>query len=813
MKRKKMLLWALILLAVAWSATRFKSIAEDFDARVYGYYHEKIGPTLFLHIDKSIYIPNESIWFKAYILNGEPLQNEVLYVRLLNEQKQIVLQQEFPVYDIRSHGDMLIPITTAPGHYKLIAYTDKMISFNPENVFVQQVQVVKDQSSDLETEALIADSTVFSAGKRPEIMVKVTSNDHEVSKAKGIYKIYRADKKIIAEGKFLTGATGIAVFNFNYPELAASDNLFLECDVTDKQQTKKLHIRLPKNPVTVSAACYPEGGHLINGTSNKVFIAVTDAGGQPAIVRLILKSGEKQIISVATDGRGYAIVNFTPNINEKYSLLLQGHGYSKTIAFPVKIEPAGYVIQLAGSPDHPFMVVKNQNMPRNVVLMGRTISALKFNRSLTIKSGDSVRVVLPQNDSVNHVIDLGLFDENNKLLAERLVYIPTAEKYHVSLRFDKTSYKSRGKVRADIAVTDGNGSPVAANFSVAVVANQTLDPLAEKRITQTDLYALQNYTSVVSDVNDINNELIRENIRSGSWADIMNYQPKGKINTFSNAAGVFGYVVSKKKKKIALKTLYLYSKNGLTEVAVNENGSFSIPAKDLVTQRGDTKYLIVDKDFNNRYDLQIKNYPADFDARITMISLPESQLFYSPLKRADQIASIMSGKILKEVVIKGAKNTSTVPGDFNATEYHSLNCTDYVCFYNILNCKNHTTGGSPPVEGQIYVLDGRPVRYHGCSSNNEKSNTYKVKNIDLPQNFYLPDYEKEPVSTPELQSTLFWDPNFNTGPNGKSRIEFYTSDIKGAFNIVVQGLTINGLTPVFGKIEFKVIQKNPVSSK
>jgi len=814
MKKGKILLSGLILIAAMSFALRFKNIGEDFGARVSGYYHEKIGNTLFLHTDKSIYIPNESIWFKAYILNSF-IQHEVLYLRLINAEKQIVLQKEFPVYDIRAHGDMLIPITMPAGRYTLVAYTDKMINYSPELVFTKQIQVIKDQSADWKAEALIADSTAFSPGKTPEIMVKVSGvNGLEIAKAKGTYQIYTKDKKPIADGKFLTGPTGVAAINFSYPAITATEDLFLECKITDREQTKELHIRLPKNPAMVLASCYPEGGHLINGISNTVFIETTDAGGQPVAAKVVLKSEKRPVITATTNAEGYATIAFTPDPKEKYSLAISSPGYSGNVAFPLKIDPAGYVIRLTGPADHPALVVKNQNMPGNVVLLGRTLSELILNKPLTIKSGDSVQVPLPQNDSVNHIVDLGLFDEGNKLLAERLVYLPVPEKYHVAVDFTKSNYTSREKVRAAITVTDANGHPVSANLSVAVVAEQTLDPLAEQQITQTDLYTLQHYNPKLREIGELNNELIREHIRSGNWPDVISYQLKGRINTLSNAAGVFGFVTSKKKnKKIDLKTLYLYGHDGLTEVPVSETGVFSIPAKDLVTGRGDTKYLIINKDFNDIYDLHIKNYAADFDSKLALVNFPGSLPVFNQAGYSPQLAAVMSGKILNEVVIKGTKSTPVTPGDFNVTDYHSPNCSDYVCFYNVLNCKNHPGGGSPPVEGQIYVLNGRPIRYHECSSNEEKTNIYKVKNIDSPRDFYLPDYEKEPVSTPELQSTIFWAPNANTQANGKTSIEFYTIMVKGAFTIIVQGLTMHGLAPVFGKSEFKVIPKNGASSK
>lgn len=483
------------------------------------------------------------------------------------------------------------------------------------------------------------------------------------------------------------------------------------------------------------------------------------------------------------------------------------------MAFPIKITPAGYVIHLTGTNDNLAVMVKNQNMQGTVVLVGRTGSELKLNKPLTLKSGDSVLVPLPY-DSLDHIIDLGLFDADKSLLAERLTYLPVPERYHVTFNFDKAAYTTREKVRADIIVTDLNGKPVIANLSVAVVATNTCNPLDEKRITQIDFNSLSRYPTNINDVHTINNALVKENIRSGSWASVMSYSPSGKINALMNSAGAFGYVVSKKNKKIDLKTLYLYGKAGITPVAVGVNGSFSIPAKDLVAQKGETKYLIVNQNFNDKYDLHIQNYSADFDARLLITSLPESIHAYDLVKQSDQLSSLISGKILREVIITAKKNIEPAPENFNVTDYHSSNCSDFVCFYNILNCKNHPGGGALPTTGQIYVYNGRPIRYYGCASNEDsKKNMYTVKNIDAPQRFYLPDYAKETVSTPELQSTIFWEPNLNTKTSGKSSIEFYTSDVNGPFTIVVQGIVVKNLAPVFGKSAFMITLKKQPSNK
>lgn len=733
MKHTRTLLLGLILIVILTGFRPFLSIVDKFKDLVNGYYHEKIGSTLFLHTDKSIYIPNESIWFKAYILESDPLQHEVLYLRLLDDQNKIVLQNQFMVYDIRSNGDMLIPITMAPGRYRLIAYTDKMISFDPENVFVQQIQIIKDQSFDIKTKA----------------------------------------------------------------------------SVSDKNKSKDQQIRLSKTTTTISAYCYPEGGHLVNGLSNRVLIALNDANGKPLAAKVTLTTSTKQVITTTTNMEGHSLITFVPDVKENYSLVIDNAGHLQTIAFPVKIDSEGYVIQLIGSADHPEIMVKNQNMSENTLLLGRSLSELKFSKNLSLKSGDSIRIPLSKNDSVNHIIDLGLFDTNNKLLAERLVYLPVPEKYRIKFQFDKARYLSREKVKASISLTDVNGNNIPANLSVAVVAKQMLDPLTEKRITETDLNTLQNYPTAIKDINELNNRLIKQHFKLGDWTAVMNYQPTGKIEVFSFASGVYGTVISKKKKKKNdLNALFFIGGSGITTVPLDASGNFYIPANDLVLQNGKANYLVVDKDFNDKYDLEIKDYSADFETKLLLTTLPKGFPVSDLTKPSDQLLSVLSGKVLSEVVIQGKKRTNDDPTGINVIDYHSPNCFDYICFNNILNCKNHPDGGMSPVEGQIYVLNGRPIRYYGCASNKPaKGNIHPIKNIDFPRAFYLPDYAKENISAPELQSTIFWEPNLTTPASGKATIEFYTSDIKGEFTIVVQGITVKGLVPVFGKTDFKVISK------
>ena len=45
---------------------------------------------------------------------------------------------------------------------------------------------------------------------------------------------------------------------------------------------------------------------------------------------------------------------------------------------------------------------------------------------------------------------------------------------------------------------------------------------------------------------------------------------------------------------------------------------------------------------------------------------------------------------------------------------------------------------------------------------------------------------------PDFRSTLYWHPNLNADSNGRRQVQFYSSDMKGTFRILLQGITPDG---------------------
>jgi hypothetical protein len=68
------------------------------------------------------------------------------------------------------------------------------------------------------------------------------------------------------------------------------------------------------------------------------------------------------------------------------------------------------------------------------------------------------------------------------------------------------------------------------------------------------------------------------------------------------------------------------------------------------------------------------------------------------------------------------------------------------------------------------------------------------KGFNLSRTFYKPSYEAKNVSkiVSDLRTTIHWEPNIITDQVGKASFDFYTSDEKGPYTIILEGIDFNG---------------------
>ncbi|HEV3251208.1 MAG TPA: hypothetical protein VGZ71_09675, partial [Puia sp.] len=72
----------------------------------------------------------------------------------------------------------------------------------------------------------------------------------------------------------------------------------------------------------------------------------------------------------------------------------------------------------------------------------------------------------------------------------------------------------------------------------------------------------------------------------------------------------------------------------------------------------------------------------------------------------------------------------------------------------------------------------------------------EYEGIQLKREFYSPIYETDnqiASRMPDFRNLLYWSPDIKTDARGKEQFSFYSSDQKGRYRVVLQGITSDGL--------------------
>lgn len=110
-----------------------------------------------LHMDKSFYLPGDTIWFKAYVVDEANLPSKTsgtLYVELINEKDSLINRLTLPLLNGISFGSTPISTKNTQGLYRLRAYTMLMANAVPDSFFDQVFKIgdleqIKNQIADI----------------------------------------------------------------------------------------------------------------------------------------------------------------------------------------------------------------------------------------------------------------------------------------------------------------------------------------------------------------------------------------------------------------------------------------------------------------------------------------------------------------------------------------------------------------------------------------------------------------------------------------------------------------------------------------
>lgn len=121
------------------------SAQQQIQKRLSNYAEQNLQEKVYLHIDRSFYIIGETLWFKAYTIEGSTHQlfdlSKVVYVELLDRDNNVVEQGKISMQEGTGSGYLNIPTALESGNYLVRAYTSWMKNFSPEFYFTSQITI------------------------------------------------------------------------------------------------------------------------------------------------------------------------------------------------------------------------------------------------------------------------------------------------------------------------------------------------------------------------------------------------------------------------------------------------------------------------------------------------------------------------------------------------------------------------------------------------------------------------------------------------------------------------------------------------
>lgn len=247
---------------------------------------------------------------------------------------------------------------------------------------------------------------------------------------------------------------------------------------TDLETTKSDTSKLTKNEELPDIGFYPEGGYLITGINTKVAVKIKDAElSSSPIIGIIEDTDGNKITDFKTYEFGLGSFYITPQPGKEYRAVISFDDENILYPLPAPISE-GFVLNTSINDKEVIINVttnKDEGL-KDILIIGqqRGLSAFDYTQE---KNTNTMILKIPRKDLVEGVLDIVLFNNSKKPVAERLVYIEKKKKIVVSVKkTNGTSTGLRDRVNMEIEVKDKSGKRIPSTLSLSITDAELIKP-------------------------------------------------------------------------------------------------------------------------------------------------------------------------------------------------------------------------------------------------------------------------------------------------------------------------------------------------
>jgi hypothetical protein len=787
MKRIKLNLSIALLAIAATIAVGFKYPVMPTDSRldyitamfqkyIQKYHQNKV----YVQTDKNEYDTGETIFFKAYVLNSAKNKPESLvknlYVDMIAPDKSVFMTRLLKIENGIALGDFPVLDTVQTGLYMLQAYTQNMKNSGDDYFFKKEIRV-------------------------------------------------------------------------NHPK-----SLYYSREYHKK--AKKIKRKAPETDLQF----FPEGGDLVhNIKSTLAFKAIDQQGNGIALSGKIFGSNNIAVADFKTEHQGMGKIEMTPVYGQKYYAVFEtANGKKQRVKLPEVIQ-VGYVLNVDDM-DSQFRLTIRTNKTFGADPVAKTVYLVAQSGGKIYSSGMHVfekeRIELNIGKKIfpTGVVHFTLFDGQGNAQCERIAFANNGDWLHVQASQKQKQIKPKGKVELDISVSDIENMPVVADLAISVRQKKDFGKsdadIRAYLLLQADVSGkIENPSYYFSQDKNAGYNLdllmLTQGWRKFLWKDILGdsiKEPQFPVEKDLRITGKITKYFFDIPVKDALITLTLLNQfNDIFKTRSGKKGHYEFTGLDYrdtidvlmeVRTASNRKNVLIHIDesvptgntfspfkgfyldsLQKRHKIPYKKYvPEPEDP-----SRPKDHKIHSEadqvIKFNDQLRN--SGQSVMDILrskvpgLRVGQNESSlrgpsslylssdplylidgVPSDFSGVQALNVYDVDYV---EILKGPSTAIYGMRGHGGviAIYTIKGRFYKRGEIR--------FKMLGYHTPRKFYAPKYgnDSDVSDIPDQRKTIFWNPRVVTGSNGNARIEFFHSDLTGTFEIVIEGISPNGVPGSF----------------
>jgi hypothetical protein len=177
--------------------------AQNIDSALTNFYQQSSFEKAYVHFDNSKYTAGQTIWYKAYLLNGfEPsLISKNFYIDWYDDHGKLISSSISPISYYFSSGSFIIPKLFKGKYIQAIAYTKWMRNFDSAYFFKQKFPIISSPAKQVNTLSKLPETTIqflpesgnLIANKQNIIAFKAVDQDGLPASINGIIENQKGD--------------------------------------------------------------------------------------------------------------------------------------------------------------------------------------------------------------------------------------------------------------------------------------------------------------------------------------------------------------------------------------------------------------------------------------------------------------------------------------------------------------------------------------------------------------------------------------------------------------------------------------------